>query len=145
MKKRNRSLRRLAMAVAATAGTVAVNAPGASAGVPSMMEDDGAYVRLIGNPADGTAKFQYGWVGGTAASDAAGYWVGLYDVTNSHYEWSFDTGEVDLPDALFRNAKPTAELPNGEYKVVFFVRDAYGPATNISEIEFPFTVSNSMM
>ena len=147
MKKRNRTLRRLAMVAAATAGTLAVNAPGASAGVPTVMTDDGAYVRLVGNPADGTAKFQYGWNGGSEASDAVGYWVGLYDVTNSHYEWSFDTGEMELPDALFKNAKPTAELPNGDYKVVFFVRGAYEPepATNISEIELPFTVSNSMM
>ncbi len=40
-------------------------------------------MRLLGNPADGTAKFQYGWEESTDASDAARYWVGLYDVTNS--------------------------------------------------------------
>ena len=115
------------------------------AAAPTVMHDDGAFVRLVGSPADGTAKFQYGWADGTLASAAAGYWVGLYDVTNSHYEWAFDTGSVDLPDQLFKNARPTADLPNGEYKVVFFVRGTYGPATNIAEIEFPFTVSNSSM
>lgn len=110
---------------------------------PRVAQDDGAFVRLLGNPADGTAKFQYGWSAGTPASNAAGYWVGLYDVTNSHYEWFFDTGAIDLPERLFRNALPTAYLPNGEYKVNFFVRATYEPTTNISVIEFPFTVSNS--
>jgi hypothetical protein len=107
--------------------------------------DDGAFVRLVGNPADGTAKFQYGWAGSSPSSLAAGYWVGLYDVTNSHYVWVFDTGATDQPDRLLRNALPTADLANGEYKAVFFVRATYGPATNIAEIELPFVVSNSGM
>ncbi|MFM8794664.1 MAG: hypothetical protein ACKOFF_07260 [Acidimicrobiales bacterium] len=144
MKKNKRRLRIAAAAVAA--GALGALAPAVTnAAVPTMMQDDGAYVRLLGSPADGTAKFQFGWSASTPASAAAGYWVGLYDVTNSHYEWAYDTGAVDLPDEFFRNARPTADLPNGNYKVVFFVRAGYGPATNISEIEFPFTVTNSMM
>jgi len=111
---------------------------------PSVVQDDGAFVRMLGNPADGTAKFQFGWSASTPASDAAGYWIGIYDVTNSHYVWWMDTGPVDLPSALTRNAKPTPDLPNGEYKVVFFVRAGYEPTTNISEIELFFTVTNSM-
>lgn len=142
MKKNKRRLR-IAAAAAALAAVGAAVPTITSAAPPEVMQDDGAFVRLLGNPADGTAKFQFGWSALTPASNAAGYWVGLYDVTNSHYEWSYDTGPIDLPDAYFRNAKPTAELPNGSYKVVFFVRGAYGPATNLSEIEFPFTVDNS--
>lgn len=143
MKKSKRLLR--VTAATAVIGALSVAAPAATnAAVPTMIQDDGAYVRLLGNPADGTAKFQFGWSASTPASAAAGYWVGLYDVTNSHYEWSYDTGAVDLPDQLFRNARPTADLPNGEYKVVFFVRATYGPATNIAEIEFPFSVTDSM-
>ena len=144
MKKLNRPWRALAP-VAAVAGMGTLVPSVAAAATPSVMTDDGAFVRLVGNPADGTVKFQYGWNESTTASSAAGYWVGLYDVTNSHYEWSFDTGAVDLPDQLFKNAKPTADLPNGEYKMVFFVRGAYGPASNIAEIESPFTVNNSSM
>ena len=136
------SLRRAAVALVATVGSVAVPAT-SHAAPPTVATDHGAYVRLLGNPADGTAKFQYGWSSSSPASAAAGYWVGLYDVTHSHYVWSTDTGPVDLPDSLFRNASPTAELPNGEYKVVFFVRSTYEPATNISIIELPFTVSHS--
>lgn len=112
---------------------------------PTLARDDGAFVRLLGNPADGTAKFQFGWESGTPASGAVGYWIGVYDVTNSHYEWSFDTGPTDLPEEFFRNARPTAYLPNGEYKVNFFVRGTYGPATNLAEIEFHFTVTGSAM
>ena len=143
MKKIKHSLRRVA-AVALVAGIGFASPVATQAATPTVMTDDGAFVRLLGNPADGTAKFQYGWEESTDASDAAGYWVGLYDVTNSHYVWVFDTGPKDLPEELLRNAKPTAELPNGEYKVNFFVRATYNdPVTNISEIELPFTVTNS--
>lgn len=110
------------------------------AAVPLIEEDDGAFVRLLGNPSEGTAKFQFGWTSSSPSSNAAGYWVGLYDVTNSHYEWVLETGPIDLPDSYFRNVRPTADLPNGEYKVVLFVRGTYGPATNIVEIEVPFSV-----
>lgn len=136
----------LATGLAAMTALTGALLPGtARAGQPSVMNDDGAYVRVLGNPADGTLKFQFGWSASTPASAAAGYWVGVYDVTHSHYVWSGDTGPVDLPDEYFRNARPTAELPNGDYKIVYFVRGTYGPATNISEIEFPFSVTGSGM
>ena len=112
------------------------------AATPVIAQNNGAYVRLLGNPADGTAKFQFGWDASTPASDAAGYWIGLYDVTNSRYVWVSDTGPVTLPDALFLNARPTPDLPNGDYKVVLFVRATYNePVTNIAAIELPFTVN----
>lgn len=116
----------------------------ASAATPVVAQDDGAFVRLVGNPTDGTAKFQFGWTASTPASDAAGYWIGLYDVTNSQYVWVIETGPVPLPDAFFKNARPTPDLPDGEYKVVFFVRAGYDPATNLAEIELPFTVDRSI-
>ena len=141
-----RKLMSAAIAATAAAGLLVVANPMVSqATPPTVVQDDGAFVRMLGNPADGTAKFQFGWSASTPASDAAGYWIGVYDVTNSHYVWWMDTGPVDLPSALTRNAKPTPELPNGEYKVVFFVRAGYEPTTNISEIELFFTVTNSMV
>ena len=133
---------RTVVAVAAIATAVMANPVNTNAMPPVLENDEGAFVRLVGNPADGTAKFQFGWSRSTPASDAAGYWVGLYDVTNSTYVWSTETGAVELPDQLKRNAHPTAYLPNGEYKVMFFVRETYvGPVTNIAEIELPFTVN----
>lgn len=113
----------------------------ANAALPRVERDSGAFVRLVGNPSEGTAKFQFGWAEDTDASNAAGYWIGLYDETNLRYVWSYDTGPKDLPSKFFRNAKPTPELPNSEYKVVFFVRGTYGPETNIADIELFFTVN----
>lgn len=135
---------------ACIASTVIVGASAMSlevshAAPPRVSQNEGAFVRLLGNPADGTAKFQYGWVSGSPASDAAGYWLGVYDITNSHYVWVFDTAATELPDHYFHNAQPTADLPNGDYKVVFFVRRTYvEPVTNIAAIEVPFTVSSAM-
>lgn len=132
------------VAVSMSMVPIVAGVSGASAATPVVANDDGAFVRLVGNPADGTAKFQYGWLSSTPASAAAGYWIGLYDVTNSHYVWNFDTGPTSQPSALLRNAKPTPMLPDGDYKVVFFVRAGYEPATNIAEIELPFTVAASL-
>ena len=132
-------------AAAVAAASVTLSPTITSAARPIVANDDGAYVRLLGNPADGTVKFQFGWSADTVASNAAGYWIGVYDVTNSHYEWRSDTGPTDLPEEFFRNAAPTAELPNGNYKIVYFVRGTYDPTTNLAEIELPFTVSTSGM
>ena len=141
MRKMKRSMQS-AVAAAVLAG-VSLSAPSVThAAMPVVETDHGAFVRIVGNPLDGTIKFQYGWGDDTDASDAAGYWIGVYDVTHSHYVWSSDTGPIDLPSALSHNARPTADLSNGNYKVVFFVRGAYGdPTTNIAEIELPFTVN----
>ena len=108
---------------------------------PVVETDHGAFVRIVGNPMDGTIKWQYGWADHTIASDAAGYWIGVYDVTHSHYVWATDTGVVSLPSVYRHNAHPTADLPDGDYKVVFFVRQTYDePVTNLAELEVPFTV-----
>jgi hypothetical protein len=71
---------------------------------------------------------------------------GIAAISQSEYVWASDTGDSELPDRLFRNAKPTPDLPEGDYKVVFFVRESYeGPVSNIAEIELPFVVEYSMM
>jgi hypothetical protein len=136
--------RKAALSAVAAGTMLAVTSPAiTSAAPPVVATDDGAFVRLVGNPAEGTAKFQFGWSASTPASAAAGYWIGLYDVTNSQYVWVTDTGPTTLPAALSLNAKPTANLPDGEYKVVFFVRGGYEPTYNLAEIELPFTVARS--
>jgi hypothetical protein len=115
----------------------------AAADQPTFASDKGAYVRLLGTPENGTVKFQYGWEKDTPASAAVGYWVGVYDVTNSHYEWSFDTGPFAAPvPELFLNAHPTPKLDPGVYKINFFVRASYSPDTNIVDMDgaFYFTV-----
>ena len=153
-------MKRISSAARAAAAGAAILIAGASsmasAAPPVVVEDAGAYVRLVGNPSDGTAKFQFGWEEDTSSSDPAGFWIGLYDVTNSHYEWSYDTEWTDddewlyvnrpaeLGDSLFLNARPTSDLEDGDYKVVMFVRDSYEPTVNIASIEVHFTVDASM-
>jgi hypothetical protein len=153
-------MKRISNAARAAAVGVAILAAGASSMVsaapPVVVADAGAYVRLVGNPSDGTAKFQFGWEEDTPSSDPAGFWIGLYDVTNSHYEWSVDTEwsedsewvyvnkPTELGDSLFLNARPTSDLEDGDYKVVMFVRASYGPEVNVASIEVPFTVDASM-
>ena len=140
----NKKRIRRILGAATTAGILLATPTITRAAQPSVMQDDGAFVRLLGSPADGTVKFQFGWGASTPASAAAGYWVGVYDVTHSHYVWVIETNEMELPDRYFRNAKPTVELPNGQYKVNLFVRGSYSPVSNLAEIEFPFEVTNSM-
>lgn len=140
MKNKKRTLRRAGVAMAIL-GAIIFGSSVAQAMPPSVTTDDGAFVRMLGNPSEGTVKFQFGWAESTVASDAAGYWIGVYDVTNSRYIWNSDTGPIDLPSRLSRNAHPTSELPDGDYKVVFFVRETYaGTVTNLAEIEVPFVV-----
>jgi hypothetical protein len=127
----------------------------ALAAEPIVTSSNGAFVRLVGNPAEGTVKFQYGWDKDTPASAAAGYWVGVYDDSGAtpfpptcdvppcpvHYVWAFDTGPFAAPvPELFLNAHPTPKLPPGEYHIDFFVRSTYSPADNIVTITVPFTV-----
>jgi hypothetical protein len=139
------TVRKLA-AVTTVIGVSLAGSSMARAAQPEVTTDDGAFVRVLGNPTDGTLMFQFGWMSSTVASDAAGYWVGVYDVTNGKYVWNSDTGPVDLPEQLKRNARPTADLPQGEYKVVFFVRETYAqPVMNLAEIEVPFVVDNEDM
>ena len=143
MKNSKRTLRHVAV-IATVMGASLVGSSVTQAATPAVTTDDGAFIRMLGNPSEGTVKFQFGWADSTVASNAAGYWVGVYDVTNSRYLWNSDTGPIDLPDQLSRNAHPTSELQNGNYKVVFFVRATYaGPVTNLAEIEVPFVVVNS--
>lgn len=131
----------------AIAGVMVTNPVATNAMSPVIENDEGAFVRIVGNPSDGTVKFQYGWsTGSNASRDAVGYWVGVYDITRSTYVWVMatdDMGAMDFPDQFFRNARPTTELQDGEYKVNFFVRDSYGdPVTNVAEIELEFTVDH---
>lgn len=143
-----RKMKRIIQTVVSTvaiAGVMVTNPVATNAMRPVIENDEGAFVRIVGNPSDGTVKFQYGWsTGSNASRDAVGYWVGVYDITRSTYVWVMatdDMGAMDFPDQFFRNARPTTELQDGEYKVNFFVRDSYGdPVTNVAEIELEFTV-----
>lgn len=157
MKNIKHTLRRtIAVAIIAGVGlvspTVTHAAPPAGTtiiGSYATGTENGAYVRILGDPGDGTLRFQYGWSKGTDASSLAkGYTFGLYDITNSTYilkEYFPKAGEdiyVNQLSQLFKNGPTLPKLPNGDYKVNFFVRKTYTPSvTNVAAIEVPFTVN----
>ena len=113
--------------------------------------DRGAYVVLGAPPGANGLSFKYGWRNTSQmAAPVAGYWLGLYDITNSYYVWWSENplpppavpGDVTIASADFAYADPFASLAPGEYYVNFFVRSDYGssPYTNAAEISLPFSV-----
>ena len=106
---------------------------------------DGAYVVIGKPPGAGGMDFKFGWHNNAQLpAPAVGYWIGVYDITNSRYLWANETPVIpSVPGTLtaegadfsYRDMTPLAP---GEYKVNFFVRS--GPGTNAVVIELPFTV-----
>lgn len=129
-------------------GVVGVSdaAPPTQAGV-----DNGADVILGAPPSSGNVSFRYGWKSlAQFPSPPVGDWLGIDDITTSHYVWS---SENPLPplggnapadsimtsvDFLYSDA--VTPLPPGNYDVNFFVRSSYAPATNAAVISLEFTV-----
>jgi hypothetical protein len=107
--------------------------------------NNGAYV-VMGKPPNGGLQFKYGWnTTSQFVAPASGYWLGLYDVTNSYYVWVTEiafpaigpgTNVVDSVEYLYNHA--TASLPPGDYSINFFVRK--DPSSNVAVIEHKFTV-----
>jgi uncharacterized repeat protein (TIGR01451 family) len=117
----------------------------------NVEKNNGAYVTIRGIPVTGDIEFDYGWDESKHfASPAVGYWLGLYDVTNSHYEWAGDNPFAALVgssstivwNSLKLSLADTTVLSPGEYKIVFFVRGSYGPpeVTNVAAIETFFSI-----
>jgi hypothetical protein len=135
------------MAVLAGATEFARAAPPTSA-----MTDRGAYV-ILGKPPSrtGGVEFDFGWHNSAQfATKPLGFWIGVYDKTNSHYVWATDRMLPALPPEVpgslqteavdMHYSDPTANLPPGDYLVNFFVRGSYSPASNVAEISLEFTV-----
>jgi hypothetical protein len=112
--------------------------------------DNGAYV-VLGKPpqATGQLDFKYGWNNTSQFyAPATAFWIGLYDVTNSHYVWvnelplpKFDSsvpGTLSTQSVEFRYSDPHANLPPGDYCINFFVRET--PSTNVAVVQLFFTV-----
>jgi len=114
--------------------------------------DNGAFVVMNSAPEKGNVSFSYGWNNTSQfESPAVGYWLGIYDITNSHYVWASDNV---LPPSLTHGAPGTIEwssvnlqymsdlqLPPGDYAINFFVRSSYaGPVTNNAVVQLMFSV-----
>jgi hypothetical protein len=126
---------------------------GVSDAAPPTMAavDNGAYVILGSPPSSGDLSFRYGWK--TLAqfpSPPVGYWLGIYDKTNSHYVWATENplpplngsspGASIMNSVDFEYSDEATPLPPGDYYVNFFVRSSYAPADNAPVISLEFTV-----
>jgi hypothetical protein len=98
--------------------------------------NNGAYVDIHGNSVKGRITFEYGWNKNQFASPPVGYWIGIYDVTNSHYEWAVEKVFDKKAPRKLKQVSTTRNLEPGEYKIVFFVRGSYTPdVTNLAVID----------
>ena len=113
--------------------------------------DNGAFVVLGGPPVNGEIAFSYGWNNTNQfAAAPVGYWLGIYDVTNSHYVWASENllplSPEGGPGTLnWRSLKiqysDLANLAPGDYSINFFVRSSYSdPVTNVAVVELHFSI-----
>jgi hypothetical protein len=109
-----------------------------------VAKNNGAFVEIQGYPVAGKFKYEYGWRDTKRfASPPAGYWIGLYNITDSHYEWSTDyqfpaNGTMKSLEVEF--CDNTNLVPGKKYYINFFVRGTYvDPVTNVAEISLEFT------
>ncbi len=130
-----------------------VVAPRAALAAPptSSAVDNGAFVTIGKPPSTSGVEFTFGWNNSNQfAAPAVGYWIGVYDVTNSQYVWASDNllpqlsypnpGQFDWRSITLRYAD-AMNLPPGDYSINFFVRSSYAyPVTNVAVIELKFTV-----
>lgn len=114
----------------------------------SVVQPSGGPYVIVTKLDTGHLEFNYGWNNSKQfESDALGYWIGVYNVTDSHYEWGGFENQLSDPNPKMLKLKESLDLVNmesgKEYKIVFFVRDAYDGSgngvSNVSEIEVFFT------
>ncbi len=100
----------------------------------------GAYVIVTELTAD-SLSFNYGWNNAKAfASAPVGYWVGVYDITASHYEWFDEYPAAETPRLKLTSLDETDLISGHEYAINFFVRDSFGPpVTNVTKVVVYFT------
>lgn len=100
----------------------------------------GAYV-IVTNLESGDLDFNYGWNNAKQFENPAlGYWVGVYDITESHYLWVIAEEFADPNPKMFKmQSFDTVLIPGHEYFINFFIRDCYSPeVTNVEEISLYF-------
>jgi len=104
----------------------------------------GAYV-IVTKLAPDVLDFKYGWNNSEQfESPALGYWIGVYDVTASHYVWAeenvFDSDEQNPKMLKLKSLDETTLISGHEYVINFFVRDNYsGSVTNVTIVQVYYT------
>ena len=97
----------------------------------------GAYI-IVTNLEPGDLDFNYGWNNSkTFENPALGYWIGVYDHTESHYVWSEEIVFDDPNPKMMKLQSYDTELISGHhYTINFFIRDSV--ITNTVEMELGF-------
>ncbi len=101
----------------------------------------GAYVIVTELTAD-SLSFNYGWNNAKAfASEPVGYWIAVYDITDSDYVWVSEIALSETPKLLkLMSLDETTLISGHDYGINFFVRGSYGPpVTNVATLEVHFT------
>jgi hypothetical protein len=136
-----------ALVMALTLATVFVTPASATPGEQNgdslaiVQPRGGAYV-IVTNLEAGRLDFMYGWNNSKAFEPTAvGYWIGVYDVTDSHYEWTYDTGQLPTTPKMLKlwSIDETELISGHDYYINFFVRATYGPETNTATLILEFT------
>ncbi len=86
----------------------------------------GAYVIVTELTAD-NLSFNYGWNNAKAFESApVGYWIGVYDITDSHYVWVSEFPLSPTPKLLKLASLDETDMISGhDYAINFFVRGSF--------------------
>ncbi len=132
----------LALALVLCFAISASAAPGEQNGnsLSIVQPSGGAYV-IVTSLTPGELDFHYGWNNANHFdAPPVGYWIGVYDATDTSYVWSDDL-QVEPGLKMIKYKAPGTALSSGhEYYINFFVRSSYdNPVTNVAEITVKFT------
>lgn len=108
----------------------------------AMVQPSGGAYIIVTNLEPGDLDFNYGWNNSKQFErPALGYWIGVYDVTDSHYEWvEAEQFSAPNPKMFKMQSRDTSTLEYGhEYTINFFIRDNYvDPVTNVVVMQLNF-------
>ncbi len=155
MKKALRYILALAMVATMTiglSGTVSAT-PGEQNGDSlSITNPEGGASIHVTLLATGELDFNYGWSNVDKFAKApVGYWIGVYDVTDSHYVWATENPFAGTPQNPQNGGTPpkvlklnsideTTLISGHTYYINFFIRSNYAtnPFTNVVTITLTF-------
>lgn len=101
----------------------------------------GPYV-IVTSLENSLVEFNYGWNNVDKLGFVPlGYFIGVYNVTESHYVWGEDVVFTEPASKLMKLNYAVELTPGDEYVINFFVRDYYGdPTTNGAILQVYFTM-----
>jgi hypothetical protein len=91
----------------------------------------GPYV-IVTNVENGLLEFNYGWNNVNKFEfEPLGYFVGVYNVSKSHYVWTDGLVFTEPASKLMKLSQATEIIPGDDYVINFFIRDHYADPNDI--------------